>query len=250
MTKATPGTRHEHDLLGEFEIPEDAYYGVHAARAKENFPFSGTLVGSQTEFVRALATVKQAAAMANTEQGHLDERKSEVIVQACTEIRDGRFHDQFQVDSIQGGAGTSTNMNANEVIANRALEILGHPLGTYQELHPLQDVNLSQSTNDVYPTAIKLALDSHVSRLIEAIGGLGRAFADKGIEFSEVAKMGRTQLQDAVPMTLGQEFTAYAVTLAEDEMRLAEARLLLHELNIGGTAIGTGLNAAPGYRER
>lgn len=250
MTKATPGTRHEHDLLGELEVPEDAYYGVHTARAKESFPFSETLVGSQTEFVRALATVKQAAAMANTEQGHLDERKREVIVQACTEIRDGRFHDQFQVDSIQGGAGTSTNMNANEVIANRALEILGHPLGTYQELHPLQDVNLSQSTNDVYPTAIKLALDSHVSRLIEAIGGLRRAFADKGIEFSEVAKMGRTQLQDAVPMTLGQEFTAYAVTLAEDEMRLAEARVLLHELNIGGTVIGTGLNAAPGYREK
>lgn len=249
-TSAAPATRLEHDLLGEMDVPEDVYYGVHTARAIANFPFSGVLLASHPDFIRALATVKQAAAMANTELGFLDGRKAGAIIAACTEIREGRLHDHFQVDSIQGGAGTSTNMNTNEVIANRALELLGHCRGDYHKLHPLQDVNLSQSTNDVYPTAIKLALDAQTGRLIECITKLRESFAEKGLEFAGVAKMGRTQLQDAIPMTLGQEFTAYAVTLQEDEMRLAEARLLLHELNIGGTAIGTGLNAAPGYREQ
>ncbi|MER6981919.1 aspartate ammonia-lyase, partial [Streptomyces carpinensis] len=170
------------------------------------------------------------------------------IVQAGQRL--GALHEQFVVDLIQGGAGTSTNMNANEVIANRALELLGRRRGEYSALHPLDHVNLGQSTNDVYPTAVKLALDGQIAELLGALGPLREAFEGKAAEFADVLKMGRTQLQDAVPMTLGQEFGAFAATLAEDEQRLAEARLLLHELNLGGTAIGTGLNARPGYRER
>ncbi|WP_336157883.1 aspartate ammonia-lyase [Amycolatopsis sp. VC5-11] len=243
-------TRSEHDMLGEISVPGDVYYGAHTARALVNFPITGETLADRPHLVAALATVKEAAARANAEVGALPPDRAAAIGQACAEIRSGRLHDQFVVDLIQGGAGTSTNMNANEVIANRALELLGHARGEYTELHPLDHVNLGQSTNDVYPTAVKLALDRHLAELLAALAGLREAFADKAIEFADVLKMGRTQLQDAVPMTLGQEFGAFAATLGEDEQRLAEARLLLHELNLGGTAIGTGLNARPGYRER
>ncbi|MEB3370916.1 aspartate ammonia-lyase [Saccharopolyspora mangrovi] len=243
-------SRTDHDMLGQVSVPADAYYGAHTARAVSNFPITRETLGDRPHLVVALATVKQAAATANAEVGALDRTRAEAIAKACTEIRSGRLHDQFVVDLIQGGAGTSTNMNANEVIANRALELLGHHRGEHSALHPLDHVNLGQSTNDVYPTAVKIALDSHLAELLGALGLLREAFSDKATEFSDVLKMGRTQLQDAVPITLGQEFGAFAATLAEDEQRLAEVRPLLHELNLGGTAIGTGLNARPGYRER
>ncbi|MFG2887525.1 aspartate ammonia-lyase [Streptomyces sp. NPDC048297] len=242
--------RTEHDMLGDVDVPADAYYGAHTARAVVNFPLTGETLASRPHLIGALAAVKEAAAWANTEVGALDGTLASAIADACAEIRGGALHEQFVVDLIQGGAGTSTNMNANEVVANRALELLGRPRGDYRALHPLDHVNLGQSTNDVYPTAVKLALDRHIAGLLVALGALREAFAGKAAEFSDVLKMGRTQLQDAVPMTLGQEFGAFAATLAEDEQRLAEARLLLHELNLGGTAIGTGLNARPGYRER
>ncbi|MEV5959035.1 aspartate ammonia-lyase [Streptomyces sp. NPDC051987] len=247
---ADDGHRTEHDMLGDIAVPEDAYYGAHTARAVINFPLTGETLAARPHLIVALAAVKQAAALANTDVGALDRTLTTAITQACTDIRNGALHEQFVVDLIQGGAGTSTNMNANEVIANRALELLGRPRGEYTVLHPLDHVNLGQSTNDVYPTAVKLALDAHVGHLLSALAGLREAFEAKAVEFADVLKMGRTQLQDAVPMTLGQEFAAYAATLGEDEQRLAEARLLLHELNLGGTAIGTGLNARPGYRER
>ncbi|MCZ2849833.1 aspartate ammonia-lyase [Modestobacter sp. VKM Ac-2978] len=246
----TANTRPEHDLLGDIEVPMEAYYGAHTARALDNFPISGAPLASVPHFVRALATVKQAAATANRDLGLLPDEKAAAIVRACEDVRGGALHDQFVVDLIQGGAGTSSNMNANEVLANRALEHLGVGRGSYAVLHPLEHVNLGQSTNDVYPTAVKLALDRHLQELLVQLGLLRAAFSDKAAEFAGLLKIGRTQLQDAVPMTLGQEFSAIAVTLAEDEQRLAEARLLLHELNLGGTAIGTALNAHPQYRER
>ncbi|MEU1377350.1 aspartate ammonia-lyase [Streptomyces triculaminicus] len=241
--------RIEHDLLGDREVPASAYYGVHTLRAVENFPITGTPISAYPDLVSALASVKEAAALANRDLGLLDDRKVDAIVQACEEIRAGRWHDHFVVDVIQGGAGTSTNMNANEVIANRALELLGHDRGAYGHLHPLEDVNAGQSTNDVYPTAVKLALHLAAARLLEAMEVLRQAFAAKAEEFADVLKMGRTQLQDAVPMTLGQEFAAYAVMLDEDRARLAEACALISEINLGGTAIGTGLNAHPRYAE-
>jgi aspartate ammonia-lyase len=250
QTATTPTHRTEHDLLGDFEIPVTAYYGVHAARAADNFPISGTLLASQPIFISALAAVKQAAAVANRDLGLLSPEKADAIIKACQDLRAGQLHDQFIVDMIQGGAGTSTNMNANEVIANRGLEYLGYERGQYQHLHPLQDVNLGQSTNDVFPTALKLALDGHILHLLGSLAHLRRTLESKSTEFVDVIKMGRTQLQDAVPMTLGQEFSAFAVTLEEDEARLSEGRLLLHELNLGGTAIGTELNAHPAYRAR
>ncbi|ALL79797.1 aspartate ammonia-lyase (plasmid) [Pseudonocardia sp. EC080610-09] len=248
MTPSTTG-RTEHDMLGTVVVPGDVYYGVHTVRALANFPISGETLALRPHLVDALAAVKQAAATANMRVGALDDSVGRAIAGACAEIRSGRLHDQFVVDLIQGGAGTSTNMNANEVIANRACELLGRPRGDYATVHPLDDVNLGQSTNDVYPTTVKLALDAHVRELLAALARLRTAFQDKAVEFAEVLKMGRTQLQDAVPMTLGQELGAFAVTLGEDEARLSEARLLLHELNLGGTAIGTGLNTRPGYRE-
>ena len=241
--------RIEHDLLGSQPVPAGAYYGVHTVRAVENFPISGIPVGAYPVFVEALAAVKLSAATANGDLGLLPADKVEAITVACTDLLNGRLHDQFVVDMIQGGAGTSTNMNANEVIANRALEHLGRPLGDYSYLHPLQDVNAAQSTNDVYPTAIKIALDSDVGQLVTDLDVLREALEAKAVEFADVVKMGRTQLQDAVPMTIGQEFAAFAATLAEDQDRLGEARLLLHELNLGGTAIGTELNAHPDYRD-
>ena len=208
----THPTRLEHDLLGERAVPAEAYYGVHTLRALENFPITGTPISIYPDLVAALACVKQAAAIANAELGLLDERRSTAIRLACEEIREGKLHDEFVVDVIQGGAGTSSNMTANEVVCNRALEILGHRKGEYQHLHPLDHVNLSQSTNDVYPTAVKLALQLGIRRLVRDMAGLRRAFAAKAAQFADVLKVGRTQLQDAVPMTLGQEFsTARAV---------------------------------------
>ncbi|WP_058043002.1 aspartate ammonia-lyase [Streptomyces roseifaciens] len=248
MSASAPGSsRNEHDLLGERDVPTAAYYGIHTLRAVENFPITGTPISAYPDLVTALASVKQAAALANRDLDLLDDRKVGAIVQACEEIRAGRWHDHFVVDVIQGGAGTSTNMNANEVIANRALELLGHDKGDYKHLHPLEDVNAGQSTNDVYPTAVKVALQLAAERLLQAMDVLREAFAGKAEEFADILKMGRTQLQDAVPMTLGQEFAAYAVMLEEDRARLAEACALIREINLGGTAIGTGLNAHPNY---
>ncbi|MEV8311730.1 aspartate ammonia-lyase [Streptomyces flavidovirens] len=247
MTTAERTLRTEHDLLGDFEVPETAYYGVHTLRAMSNFGITGTPISAHPTLVVALARVKQAAAQANRDLGLLDHGKAAVIITACEEIAAGQLHDQFTVDVIQGGAGTSTNMNVNEVVANRALEHLGHRKGDYQYLHPIEDVNLGQSTNDVYPTAVKIAVHAAVLELLQAMTHLRTAFAAKGAEFADVLKIGRTQLQDAVPMTLGQEFSAFATTLGEDEQRLAEAAALLTEINLGGTAIGTGLNAHPDY---
>jgi len=242
--------RTEHDLLGDRAVPGDAYYGVHTLRALENFPITGTPISIYPDLVMALACVKQAAAIANSELGLIDEQRAHAIRLACEEVREGKLFDEFVVDVIQGGAGTSSNMNANEVICNRALELLGHQKGEYQHLHPLDHVNLSQSTNDVYPTAIKLALHFGINRLLVDMATLRKAFDAKAKEFSEVLKVGRTQLQDAVPMTLGQEFSTYAVMLGEDELRLGEAASLTREINLGATAIGTGINAHPDYARR
>jgi aspartate ammonia-lyase len=239
--------RIEHDLLGDREVPAAAYYGVHTLRACENFPITGITIAAYPDLIRALAQIKKAAAEANRQLGLLDARRCEAIAAACREVIDGRWHDQFVVDVIQGGAGTSTNMNANEVIANRALELLGHARGEYAHLHPNEHVNMSQSTNDVYPTALKLATYVGIFRLVDTMAYLRKAFERKADEFADVLKMGRTQLQDAVPMTLGQEFSTYAVMLGEDEERLKEAALLIREINLGATAIGTGINAHPEY---
>jgi aspartate ammonia-lyase len=242
-------TRREHDLLGDRDVPDDALYGVQTLRALENFPITGVPIREFPSLVEALATIKAAAAMANAELGLLDRALADAIVKASEEIRDGRHHEHFLVDAIQGGAGTSTNMNANEVIANRALELLGRPRGEYQSVHPNNHVNLSQSTNDVYPTAVKLALHGSIESLRTAMSSLAAAFLAKGEEFSPYLKMGRTQLQDAVPMTLGQEFTAFGHTMLEDVERLSEAQALIREINMGATAIGTRINAPPGYAE-
>jgi aspartate ammonia-lyase len=239
--------RVEHDLLGEREIPADAYWGIHTLRAVENYPISAQTIGSYADLIHALALVKQAAALANRDLGLLEASRCDAIVTACQEIAAGRLHDQFVVDVIQGGAGTSTNMNANEVIANRGLELLGRTKGDYAALHPIEHVNQSQSTNDVYPTAIRVAVCFAIERLLSAMAELRAAFAAKSQEFGDVIKMGRTQLQDAVPMTLGQEFSTYAVMLGEDEQRLSEAARLMHEINLGATAIGTGINTDPRY---
>lgn len=242
--------RAETDLLARREVPAEAYWGIHTLRAVENFPVTGRTIGSNAHLVRALAAVKWSAARANADLGILDEERASAICAACDEILDGGFRDQFVVDVIQGGAGTSTNMNANEVIANRALEILGHGRGEYRHLHPNEHVNAGQSTNDVYPTAVNVATIRAVGELDEAMSVLQQAFARKAAEFSSVVKMGRTQLQDAVPMTLGQEFGAFAVMIDEDRQRLREAAILVHEINLGATAIGTGLNAPVGYADK
>jgi aspartate ammonia-lyase len=240
-------TRLEHDLLGDLAVPDAAYYGVHTLRAVQNFPISQTTIAIYPELIRSLASIKQAAALANHELNLLDTERRDAIVRACEDIRAGQLHDQFVVDVIQGGAGTSTNMNANEVVANRGLEHLGHRRGEYQFLHPNEHVNMSQSTNDVYPTALKLATYFGIFRLVDAMAVLRGAFEAKAEEFKDVLKMGRTQLQDAVPMTLGQEFSTYAVMIGEDEDRLKEAAMLIREINMGATAIGTGITAHPGY---
>src|SRR5215204_2566443 len=238
-------TRVEHDLLGEREVPDDALYGVQTLRAMENFPITGVPLREFPSLIEALAAVKEAAALANAERDLLPETISELIVRAAREIRSGRHHEHFLVDMIQGGAGTSTNMNANEVIANRALELLGRPRGDYAVISPNTHVNLSQSTNDVYPTAVKLALHAGIEGLRVAMRELTDAFLRKGEEFGPHLKMGRTQLQDAVPMTLGQEFSAFAHTIVEDVDRLGEAQALIREINMGATAIGTRINTPP-----
>ena len=243
-------TRIEHDLLGEREVPYEYLYGIQTLRALENFNISGILLNFFPDLIESLAQVKLAAAHANYELKLLENKQYKAIVQACEEIIRGKFHNHFIVDMIQGGAGTSTNMNTNEVIANRALEIMGYEKGQYEYCHPNTHINLSQSTNDAYPTAIKLALIKSNKALIVVLKKLIKAFRDKACEFEFVIKMGRTQLQDAVPMTLGQEFEAYAVTLDEEIQRLAENVNLFLEINMGGTAIGTGINAKPGYSDK
>ena len=240
-------TRAEHDLIGDRDVPADAYWGIHSLRALENFPITGIPIGVSPYLVEALASVKEAAATANNELGLLDDERFAAIRAACEEIRGGLLHDEFVVDVIQGGAGTSSNMNANEVIANRALEIMGHRKGDYHVIHPNEHINLSQSTNDVYPTAVKIAIIMATHSLLEAMQTLEDSFAAKADEFHDVIKMGRTQLQDAVPMTLGQEFRTYSVMIGEDRSRLSEAVMMLHEINLGATAIGTQLNAPAGY---
>lgn len=242
-------TRTETDSLGSMQVPESAYWGVHTARALENFPISSRPISVYPDFIRAFACVKQAAARANLEIGALDAERAKYIDIACQEIIDGKLHDQFVVGVVQGGAGTSTNMNANEVITNRALELAGHARGDYSFINPNDHTNRSQSTNDTYPTAIKIALAFSLVSLLEELTLLADSFAAKGREFAHVIKVGRTQLQDAVPMTLGQEFNAFATTLREDVNRLEEARSLLREVNMGATAIGTGINAPKGYKE-
>jgi len=246
----SPGFRREHDFLGVKNIPVSAYWGVHSARAVENFPITGQAIGGWSDLIRALAFVKQASARANLAFEVIDARKADAISLACDDLIRGDLHDQFVVDVIQGGAGTSTNMNANEVIANRALEHLGFDKGRYDVLHPNDDVNASQSTNDVYPTALRLAAWFGIGHLIVAMAELRGAFEAKAAEFARVLKIGRTQLQDAVPMTLGQEFLAFAIMIGEDEQRLREARALITEVNLGATAIGTGINAPHGYAEK
>ena len=249
MTDSPTQTRRERDLLGERDVPASALYGIQTLRAMENFAISGVELRDFPTLIAAIAAVKEAAAEANRDLGLLEPSIADAIIQACRDLREGKFHRHFRVDMIQGGAGTSTNMNANEVIANRALELLGHPHGSYDVVSPNSHVNLSQSTNDVYPTAVKLAMHSSIDVLRSAMGALAGAFLLKGEEFSPFLKMGRTQLQDAVPMTLGQEFTAFAHTILEDVERLAEAQALIREINMGATAIGTGINAPPGYAE-
>lgn len=243
-------TRKEKDLLGERDVPQAALYGVQTLRAIENFPITGVTLQNFPELIVALAQVKEAAAKANMEIGTLPADVGDAIVRACTEIAAGTHHEHFRVDMIQGGAGTSTNMNANEVIANRACELLGVPRGTSSRVHPNEHVNLAQSTNDVYPTAVRLALHSAIGDLQVEMRALVEAFRAKGREFAPHVKMGRTQLQDAVPMTLGQEFRAFGNTIAEDVDRLEEAKALLREINMGATAIGTGITAPSGYTEK
>jgi aspartate ammonia-lyase len=243
-------TRTERDLLGSRDVPATAYYGVHTLRALENFPISDTPISIYPDLIIALACVKRAAAMANRDLDLLNAERTKAIVAACDEIRAGALHDQFVVDVIQGGAGTSTNMNANEVIANRGLELMGRVRGDYSALHPNEHLNMSQSTNDVVPTALKIACWFAIHRLMDAMDELRAAFEGKAKEFKNVLKMGRTQLQDAVPMTLGQEFSAYATMLAEDILRLREVTPLICEINMGATAVGTGITAHPEYAER
>ncbi|KGI55822.1 aspartate ammonia-lyase [Campylobacter sp. MIT 97-5078] len=240
-------TRKEHDLIGELEISDDVYYGIQTFRAMENFNISHNRLENFPRFIRTMARVKKAAAMANCELGLLDKKKEQAIIKACDKILEGGYYDQFVVDMFQGGAGTSTNMNANEVIANIALEILGHKKGEYQYLHPNDHVNLSQSTNDAYPTALRMALHDYLSDLAKVMEHLKKAYERKAVEFKDVLKMGRTQLQDAVPMTLGREFQTFAVMIGEDIERVLEARRLVLEINLGGTAIGTGINSHPDY---
>lgn len=239
--------RTEHDLLGDRQIPANVYYGVHTLRAQENFPITGMTVQKYPLFISAIAYVKEACALTNKRLGLLDSERADAIAEACRDIRNGKLHEHFVVDIIQGGAGTSMNMNANEVIANRALEILGYERGDYEKIHPLDHVNMSQSTNDVYPTAIKVALRFEIDALIPAMDELYMEFDKKAKQFGDVLKMGRTQLQEAVPMTLGQEFKTYAGMLLSDRRRLLRAAVTVQETNMGATAIGTGINTPPEY---
>ena len=240
-------TRRERDSLGEVDVPANAYWGVHTFRALENYPIARRPISTFPELIVAIPEVKQAAARANAEIGALEPEKAAVIDEACQEIREGKWHDQFVVGIIQGGAGTSTNMNANETIANICLEKMGFAKGEYEHLHPIDDVNRSQSTNDVYPTAVKISIAHALEGMLVELSLLRDSFAAKGVEFHDILKVGRTQLQDAVPMTLGQEFHGFATTLGEDIDRLRETLWILGEVNMGATAIGTGITADPAY---
>src|SRR6185503_11790928 len=243
-------TRTEKDLLGEKQIPADAYYGVQTARALENFKLSGVLINHYPGFVEAWAIVKLAAARANADVGAMKPERLAAIEKATAAIRDGKYHDQFLVDWYQGGAGTSTNMNANEVLANVGLELTGHKKGEYQFLDPHDDLNMSQSTNDSYPTAIKVAFLLRNDKLIEELQKLVASFRAKGDAYLEIVKMGRTEMQDAVPMTVGQEFHAFAASLESEIQLLRDSEKYLYPVNMGATAIGTGLNAPKGYAEK
>jgi aspartate ammonia-lyase len=244
---ATTRTRTETDSLGSLEIPADAYWGIHTARALENFPISQRPISVYRDLVNALAMVKQASARANLEIGVLDAERADLIDRAAQRVIDGEFHDQFVVGVVQGGAGTSTNMNANEVITNIALELAGRDKGDYAFLSPIDHTNRSQSTNDVYPTAVKIGLSLDLKSLLEELDLLRQSFLSKAVEFHDILKIGRTQLQDAVPMTLGQEFHGFATTLGYDHQRLTENAYLLYEINMGATAIGTGITTHAGY---
>jgi aspartate ammonia-lyase len=248
VTFQSQSKRIEWDSLGPVEVPTDALYGAQTARALANFNASGTPIGHFPDFVRALALVKKAAARANYRLGLLSEEIADLIEEACDEIVEGRHMAAFCVDVLQGGAGTSSNMNMNEVVANLVADRLGNPRGCYDVAHPNDHVNLSQSTNDAYPTAIRIAILVGNERLRCALDGLAEEMAARALDFAEICKLGRTQLQDAVPMTVGQEFRAFASTLREDMARLAEIGVLLREINLGGTAIGTGVNASADYR--
>lgn len=241
--------RIEHDFLGEKNIPEEAYYGIQTLRALENFNITGIPISKEPLFIQAFGYVKKAAAMANEECAVLKPNIADAICRACDQLIDGQHLDQFVTDMIQGGAGTSVNMNVNEVIANIGLEQLGYRKGEYQHLHPNNHVNFSQSTNDAYPTAFRIALYKKIGNFIDSLTALEQSFARKGEEFQGVLKMGRTQLQDAVPMTLGAEFKGFSTTIKEDIQRLQEARNLICEINMGATAIGTSINAPEGYPE-
>ena len=241
--------RIEKDFLGERQIPADAYYGVQTLRGMENFHITGIPMSQEPNFVKAFGYVKKAAALANRDLGVLDVKIANAIAQACDRLIAGEMREQFVTDFIQGGAGTSTNMNANEVIANLALEVLGHQKGEYQFVSPNDHVNFGQSTNDVYPTAFRLALILRLDSYMTELRLLQEAFFAKAREFDRVLKMGRTHLQDAVPMSLGQEFHGWGTTMGEEVQRIAEVRQFLHEINLGATAIGTTVTAAPGYPE-
>jgi aspartate ammonia-lyase len=247
---ASTATRVEHDLLGDLAVPADAYYGVQTARALENFRISGVELRLYPNFIKGLAMTKLAAARANFETGGFSQEILTGIEGACNELIEGKLHDQFRLDVYQGGAGTSTNMNANEVIANRALELMGHQKGEYKYCDPHDHVNRSQSTNDSYPTAMHIGMALGNAEVIAAFSKLVEAFRAKGEEFASILKMGRTQLQDAVPMTLGQEFAAFAETLDDEVKALETIRKVLCEVSMGGTAIGTGLNAPPAYAQK
>ncbi len=242
--------RVEKDLLGEKKIPADAYYGVQTARALENFQLSGVLINHYPGFVEAWAMVKLAAARANTDVGAMKKDRLDAIEKASQAVLDGKYHDQFMVDWYQGGAGTSTNMNANEVLANVGLELTGHKKGEYQYLEPHDDLNMSQSTNDSYPTAIKVSILLRNDKLISELQKLTASFRVKGNAYLEIVKMGRTELQDAVPMTVGQEFHAFAASLDDEIAGLRDAEKSLYAVNMGATAIGTGINVPKGYSEK
>lgn len=241
--------RIEHDLIGELEIPQDSLWGIHTARALANFPISGVPIGHYRNLIKAIGLVKQAATRVNARIGGLEAERAKYIELACQEVVDGKLDQHFVVDAIQGGAGTSTNMNANEVIANRALQLMGKKPGEYDFIHPLNDVNRSQSTNDVYPTAFRIALIFELEMLADSMQQLRDSYQRKADEFSSILKMARTQLQDAVPITLGQEFQAFAVSTNNDILRLNELLPLLSEVNLGGTAVGTELNTPKGYTD-
>jgi aspartate ammonia-lyase len=250
MPEPAPQTRREQDLLGSREVPADAYYGIQTLRGLENFHISGVPLHHYPELIQALAMIKMAAARANRECDQLDAAIADAIEAACRELIDGKLHDHFRLDMFQGGAGTSTNMNANEVIANRALELLGKRKGEYDHCDPHDHVNAAQSTNDAYPSALHIGLALGNRKLIQELKSLTDSIRAKAKEFDHIVKMGRTQLQDAVPMTLGQEFAAFARSLDDEIDALQRVETVLHEVNMGGTAIGTGLNAPAGFAKR